>query len=178
MTTRHLLDHLSGVSLVVCAGVAGALADSVRVGDVVVGTATVEHDFYSVVLRGVPPQFDGSGRHVAELVRNIGPDQGSFRVHFAPIASGDEAIVDAGRRGEVHASTEGLAVAFEGAGGARAAAFSHTPFVEVRGISDMADDNFLGEFEANIPNAMENVASIVAWLAEHPIPAAEAEAAD
>ena len=116
VTTRHLLDHLPGVNLVVCAGVAGALTDSVRLGDVVVGTATVEHDFYSVVLRGVPPQFDGSGQHIAELVRNIGPDQGSFNVHFAPIASGDEAIVNAGRRGEVHASTEGLAVAYEGRG--------------------------------------------------------------
>ena len=178
VTTRHLLDHLPGVSLVVCAGVAGALADSVRVGDVVVGTATVEHDFYSVVLRGVPPQFDGSGRHLAELVRNIGPDQGSFQVQFAPIASGDEAIVDTARRDEVHASTEGLAVAFEGAGGARAAAFSHVPYVEVRGISDLADDDFLDEFVANLPNAMENVASIVVWLAEHPIPAAEAETAE
>ncbi len=178
VTTGRLLAHLPEVNLVVCAGVAGALTESVRVGDVVVGTATIEHDFYSVVLRGVPPQFDGSGRHLAELVRNIGPDQGSFQVHFAPIASGDEAIVDAGRRGEVHARTEGLAVAFEGAGGARAAAFSHTPFVEVRGISDLADDDFLDEFVANLPNAMENVSSIIVWLAEHPTPAAEAETAE
>ncbi len=71
-----------------------------------------------------------------------------------------------------------MVIAFEGAGPARAAAFSHTPFVEVRGISDMADDNFLGEFEANIPDAMENVASIVAWLVEHPIPAPEPATAE
>ncbi len=175
VTTRHLLDHLPGVSLVVCAGVAGALADSVRVGDVVVGTSTVEHDFYSVVLRGVPPRFDGSGQHLAELIQNIEAEQNSFRVHFAPIASGDQAIVDSLRRDEIHARTEALAVAFEGAGGARAAGFSDVPYVEVRGVSDMADEGFVDEFEANLPTAAGNVASVVAWLAEHPIPPQAAE---
>ena len=45
ITTQHLLDNLADPSLVVCAGVAGSLTKSARVGDVVVGTATVEHDF-------------------------------------------------------------------------------------------------------------------------------------
>ena len=175
VTTRHLLDHLPGVNLVVCAGVAGTLTDSVRLGDVVVGTATVEHDFYSVVLRGVPPQFDGSGEHLAELVQNVEAEQYSFRVHFAPIASGDQSIADTKRKAEVHARTDALAVAFEGAGGARAAAFSDVPYVEVRGISDMADEGFVDEFEANLPTAAGNVASVVAWLAEHPVPPQAAE---
>jgi nucleoside phosphorylase len=56
---------------------------------------------------------------------------------------------------------------------ARAAALSGVPYLEVRGISDMADHDFLGEFEAIVPVAMANVASVVAWLAEHPVPAQE-----
>ena len=67
VTTQHLLDHLADVDLVVCAGVGGGLTDSVRVGDVVVGTATVEHDFYSGVLGRVPPGFEGSREHLARL---------------------------------------------------------------------------------------------------------------
>ena len=163
-TAQHLLDHLPDVGLVVCAGVAGALAESVRVGDVVIGTATLEHDFHSVLFRGEPPRFEGSRVHIAEL-RRVGDLAEGFQVHFAPVASGDEAIVDAARRAEVHARTDALAVAYEGAGGARAAAFSDVPYLEVRGISDMADDNFLDHFEANLPGAMENVAAIVARLA-------------
>ena len=73
VTTRHLLDHLPGVSLVVCAGVAGALADSVRVGDVVVGTATIEHDFYSVVLRGVHPSSMALGGTLPSSFGTSGP---------------------------------------------------------------------------------------------------------
>ena len=153
-TTQHLLDHLREVDLVVCAGVAGALTESVRLGDVVIGTATLEHDFHSVILGGAPPRFEGSATHLAELGRVADLAEG-FRVHFAPIASGDEGIVDARRRAEVHARTEALAVAYEGAGGARAAAFSQVPYLEVRGISDMANDDFLEHFEANLPRAMD-----------------------
>ena len=173
VTTQHLLDHLPDVDLVVCAGVAGALAEPVRVGDVVVGAATLEHDFHSVLLKGEPPRFAGSREHLAALEERFAGEDGEFQVFVAPIASGDEAIVDPVRRAEVHARTEGLAVAFEGAGGARAAALSGVPYLEVRGISDMADHDFLGEFEAVVPVAMGNVATVVAWLAEHAIPAEE-----
>ena len=166
VTTQHLLDHLPGVSLVVCAGVAGALAESVRVGDVVVGTATVEHDFYSGILRGVPPQFEGSGKHIARLAGAVGEDEGRYRVHFGPIASGDQWIGDPVRREEIHARTDALAVAFEGAGGARAALFSGVPYLEIRGISDMADREILDELVANLPGSTTNVADVVMKLVE------------
>ena len=165
VTTQHLLDHLPDVDLVVCAGVAGALADSVGVGDVVVATATVEHDFYSGVLGRVPPGFDGSREHLARLAGTVGEGEARFRVHFAPIASGDEGISDAVRKREIHARTEALAVAFEGAGGARSALFSGIPYLEVRGISDMAEGDVLTELEANLPDVMQNVAAVVARLA-------------
>ncbi|MXX19704.1 MAG: 5'-methylthioadenosine/S-adenosylhomocysteine nucleosidase [Dehalococcoidia bacterium] len=164
VTTQHLLDHLPDVDLVVCAGVAGGLSDEVRVGDVVVATATVEHDFYSGVLGRVPPGFDGSREHLARLAE-VREADGSFRVHFAPIASGDEGISDRVRKDAIHARTEALAVAFEGAGGARAALFSGVPYLEVRAISDMAEGDVLTELEANLPDVMQNVAAVVARLA-------------
>src|SRR6266545_7368802 len=42
--TQHLLDHAK-FELVVCAGAAGALAPEVCVGDLIVATSTIEHDF-------------------------------------------------------------------------------------------------------------------------------------
>ncbi|MYA53428.1 MAG: 5'-methylthioadenosine/S-adenosylhomocysteine nucleosidase [Dehalococcoidia bacterium] len=171
ISTQHLLDHLPDVDLVVCAGIAGGLAESLGVGDVVVGKATVEHDFHSVLFKDEPPRFDGSGEHVEALAGEFGGGQGPFQVFFGPIASGDEAIVKPGRRAEVQARSQGLAVAYEGAGGARAAAFSGIPYIEVRGISDMADHDFLEELDTVVPLAMEPVASVITWLAEHPVPA-------
>lgn len=165
VTTQHLLDHLSDVDLVVCAGIAGGLTDDVRVGDVVVGRETVEHDFYSGMLGRVPPGFEGSGEHLDRLAGTVGEEDAAFSVHFAPIASGDEGISDRVRKDAIHARTDALAVAFEGAGGARSALFCGIPYLEVRGISDMAEGEVLTELVANLPAAMENVATVVARLA-------------
>jgi len=43
--TQHLIDNLEGISIVVCAGTCGRLDGTLSVGDVVVGTQTVENDF-------------------------------------------------------------------------------------------------------------------------------------
>ena len=63
-------------------------------------------------------------------------------------------------------STHAHAVAFEGAGAARACVFSEIPFVEIRAISDSADENAKKDFFSNIPLAMGNVAKILEYLAE------------
>ena len=73
---------------------------------------------------------------------------------------------DSCRAGELHTRTGALAVAWEGAGGARAAAFSDVPYLEIRGITDMADHDAASTWKPNVPHAMGNVAVIVATIAE------------
>ena len=77
----------------------------------------------------------------------------------------DEDIVDEVRRKEVHELTDALAVAWEGIGGARACAFSHIPFVEIRGITDVANADARSSFKAHLERVMAHVAAfIVAWV--------------
>ena len=42
--TQHLLDHYPDCEVVICAGAGGAIIDSIDIGDIVIGTQTVEHD--------------------------------------------------------------------------------------------------------------------------------------
>src|SRR5512143_1922497 len=42
--TQYALDHAK-FDLVICAGAAGALAPDVKIGDVIVATQTLEHDY-------------------------------------------------------------------------------------------------------------------------------------
>ncbi len=103
---------------------------------------------------------------MAELRRVIVPAAG-FRVHFGPIASGDEDIVDVARGQELRETTGAVAVAWEGAGGARACLFSGTPFVEIRGVTDNANHTAPADFETNLELAMDNLAAlIIAWRSE------------
>ena len=160
---QHLLDAGPAWDVAVCAGAAGALIDDVLVGDVVVATATVEHDFRNRFRRQPFPSFEGSPLALNDL-RQL-PAPGSCRIHFGVIASGDEDIVDAERRRALHDATGALAVAWEGAGGARACAFSGVPFAEIRGVTDSAGSTAASDFQANLAGAMASVASVIAsWL--------------
>lgn len=162
--TQHLLDVCPAWDLVICAGAAGALVDGLSVGDLVVATETVEHDIHNRFGKPLLPRFAGAEVALSGLRSMASPDE-TFQVHFGPIASGDEDVVDADTRSMLHQRTGALAVAWEGAGGARACHFSGIPFVEIRGITDEADSDAASDFEENLGGAMENVATLIAsWL--------------
>ena len=74
--------------------------------------------------------------------------------------------MDPMRASELHSRSGALAVAWEGTGGARAAAFSRVPYLEIRGISDMADHEFSNTWMDTLPGAIRNVAVAIAALAE------------
>jgi adenosylhomocysteine nucleosidase len=132
--------------------------------DVVVATETVEHDIRNQFGEPLLPRFRGDAAAVAEL-RSPAALCPSFQVHVGPVASGDEDVADSDRRKMVHARTGALAVAWEGAGGARACRFSGLPFVEIRGITDRADSEAALDFRGNLRGAMGNLAMLLTcWL--------------
>lgn len=160
--TQHLLDTETW-NLVICAGVAGALAEELAVGDVVAATKTIEHDYHNKFTLRPQPQFEGAALVLAQL-RGVTVPAADFRIHFGPIASGDEDIIDVVRGRELREATAALAVAWEGAGGARACLFSGTPFVEIRGVTDNANHTAPADFETNLELAMRNLAAfVIAW---------------
>ena len=56
-------------------------------------------------------------------------------------------------------------MAWEGAGGARAAAFNGLPFLEVRAVTDAADAGALGSYRVHLPEAVGNaVRVLLPWL--------------
>src|SRR5215468_11081870 len=121
--TQHLIDHCADWESIICAGAAGALAAGVAVGDVVVATATVEHDYRNRFSVRPLPHFESAQAMVAGL-RRAARASAPFKVHVGVVASGDEDVIEGERKAAIFAATGALAVAWEGAGGARACAFS------------------------------------------------------
>src|SRR5262245_58949040 len=157
--TQHLLDHINNVDAVVCVGAAGALADDLAIGDLVLATETVEHD-YTERFSGHPlPRFAGNAALLGEL-RRLPLHSLPFTVHFGVVASGDEDVVELERAAALRQATEACAVAWEGAGGGRACLFTGVPFVELRGITDTADHNAPAAFETNLCVAMASAAAL------------------
>jgi adenosylhomocysteine nucleosidase len=159
--TQYLIDHTPDCEVVICAGAAGGLDDRLRIGDVVIGTKTIEYDIRNKFGKPLLPQFT-SAKAIVEEFKRI--KISSFNVYSGAIASGDEDIVNLERRREVRERTGALANGWEGAGGARASHFSGVSFIEIRGISDTANATAAHDFKKNLPLTMKNVASvIIAW---------------
>ena len=167
LQTQHLLDLLPDASTVICAGAAGSLCGDVGRGDVVVGTCTVEHD-YTLRFSPAPAPMHPADEVALRHMKTVSPQfEQRFRVLFGPIASGDEDIVDAGRAQAVRERTAALCVAWEGAGAARAAQFSQRRFLEVRVITDGADEAAASDYRSSLKAVVPNLAAVIAaWARE------------
>lgn len=164
--SQYLIDRIPGLRLLICAGTAGALISKLYPSDLIVATSTIEHDFISGLVPAPQPEFFGDANAIAFLQSLKENSLVSFRVKFGSVASGDESVISSHRKESIYLSTRSYAVAFEGAGAARACEFSMIPFLELRAISDSADENAKIDFFSNIPLAMGNIGTILEILAE------------
>jgi adenosylhomocysteine nucleosidase len=159
--TQYLIDRSPDTQVLLCVGAAGSLTDSVQLGDLVVGTHSVEHDYKPRFVRRPSPCHDADTTVLQEFRETVRTDPFRFRVHFGPIASGDEDIVDPVRAQELRAATAALCVAWEGSGGARAACFNGLRFIEIRCITDGADADAAVSFHENLVDVMPHVAELL-----------------
>ena len=164
---QYLLDTLDQVRVVVCLGASGGLSGDQAIGDVVVATETVEHDFsHPHILPERVPRFAGDPAYIGAIRNSDSLTKLPFKVTFGPVASGDEAILSVSRARELVEATGAVAVAWEGAGGARACQLSGVPYLEVRGISDLADEAAVDAFMENLPQTMTNLALFIRWFVD------------
>lgn len=161
--TQHLLDHTT-FDLVICAGAAGALAPQVCIGDLIVATSTVEHDFNARFVKRPNPRFQGDAKSIQQI-QSLDLQGADFNVHFGIIAGGDEDVIEVTRGAELRQLHNALAVAWEGVGGARACVFSDVPYLELRGATDTADHEAPAVFDVNLKIVMRNMAFLLYhWL--------------
>ena len=159
--TQHLIEQMPELRAVICAGAAGALDGQLTLGDVVVGTQTIEHDYKIRFVRRPLPRHETDAQLLREF--RVAADQPGreYGVLFGAIASGDEDIIEPVRALELREATGALCVAWEGAGAARAASFSGLQFLEARAITDSADHAAATDFQANLERSMPNLGHLL-----------------
>lgn len=162
----------AGVSSIVFTGVAGAVAEGLGIGDVVVGDRFVQHDAdgtaFGDPIGQVPgePQFWTADPALTARVLDVasrlaGADAraGTGAVGHAvvrgTIASGDQFIADPDRVSWLRRTFGASAVEMEGAALAQAASHLQVPFAVLRILSDSADGNAVQDFPAFLAEASE-----------------------
>jgi adenosylhomocysteine nucleosidase len=165
--TASALIHVFGVHSMVFTGVAGGVGPGVRVGDLVVADALLQHDMdasplfprYEVPLleRSSFPTQEGLAGRLATACERFLAEAGAQlaerfgfaqpRVHRGLIVSGDRFVSSAHEvRALASALPEALAVEMEGAAMAQVCYEHGVPCAIVRTISDTADDHATASF--------------------------------
>ena len=155
--TMALLYH---PTLLLNTGVAGALGEGVKQGDVVIATSLVQHDMDTTPLGDPPGLLTVGGENLVELVPSqkvvetlaLAAEKEGVTPHFGMIASGDRFIANAAQKREILSRFPALACEMEGAAIAHACHVNGVPFAVVRAISDKADGSAemaYPEFEAS-----------------------------
>ncbi|MEN9888577.1 MAG: 5-methylthioadenosine/S-adenosylhomocysteine nucleosidase [Pseudomonadota bacterium] len=190
-TTATALIERFGVGQIVFTGVAGGIGAGVRVGDVVLAEAFVQHDIdasplfprHEVPLYGrsrfaTDPAVSGALAQAAQAVlarvaEHLGPEAvrefglQAPRLHTGLIASGDRFVATTAEcRALQQALPEALAVEMEGAAVAQVCADYGLPFAALRTVSDRADDDAHADFSRFIRQVASRygVAMLAQWL--------------
>lgn len=140
----QILADRFGVGRVINTGVAGSLDSSIDVGDLVVSTDCIMHDFSVEPLGYAPgqvpgldtlafPADEGMRAGVVAAAAEVAPD---IHVFEGRVASGDQFISTDEQRERIVSTFGGRCCEMEGCAIAQAAYLNGLPFVVVRAISD------------------------------------------
>lgn len=189
-TTAALLIERYGAEAIVFTGVAGGLAGSVNVGDVVVARELLQHDLdvsplfprHEVPLTGrarFPADADLSDALVAAARAALAAERIGLDSSFAAlgidnpqvveglVVSGDRFVCTAIERSALRSELpDALAVEMEGAAVAQICHDCDLPFAVLRSVSDRADDSAhidFGRFVAEIAGPLA-AAIVRCWL--------------
>ncbi|WUR13343.1 5'-methylthioadenosine/adenosylhomocysteine nucleosidase [[Empedobacter] haloabium] len=157
MTAAMLVEKFE-VTHIIFTGVAGSADVTVRVGDVVVAEALVQHDMdasplfprFEVPLTGLtrlPSDLRLSDQLAGAARRFLASEPASIKLHRGTIGSGDQFINDSVRIATLKERLPDLlAVEMEGAAVAQVCFELNIPFAVIRTISDNANEDAATDF--------------------------------
>lgn len=145
----QVLCDCFGVTHIVNTGVAGSLSAELDIGDLVVSTKAMYHDFdchslnpdYPIgQIPGLPVRAFSSDPTLADMAYAAAERVHAGHVRMGVVASGDQFVCDKAQKAKIVADTGALCTEMEGAAISHTAWRNGVPFVVIRAISDKADD--------------------------------------
>lgn len=143
----QILCDCFGVTHLVNTGIAGSLCADLDIGDLLVSTDAMYHDFDCVHFGyqfGKVPGMDTvafpADKTMIELAYAAAETVNPGHTKMGRVASGDQFVAEKTLKERIIANTQGLCTEMEGAAIAQTAYRNGLPFVILRAISDKADD--------------------------------------
>jgi len=171
LTATILLEKFN-CDLLLFSGVAGAISDDLKIGDLIIADGLCQHDL-DITAFGHPYGFVPEGevciptdpklRKIAKAVA----DKKALTLKEGVIATGDQFIADVERKNWIGETFDAHALEMEGAAVAVVCNALNTPFFILRAISDAADMDASFNFDEFLESSAKISADFILSMVEH-----------
>lgn len=155
LCTQLLIDKFE-VNAVINTGVAGGIALQAKIGDIIISTHAVQHDFDLSIFGRKPGLIPLPSKvnsdfptdptlHKLALEASIST-VGAEHCHTGIVASGDQFIASKKQKQFIATTFNAICAEMEGAAIAHVAHVNKIPYVVIRAMSDQADDTATQDF--------------------------------
>lgn len=164
-TTQILIDYYKPEAIFNI-GVAGGIAKNLKVGDIIISTSLVQHDFDITAFnhpKGYIPNIGNNipiDNNLLNTTKTI-LDTNNISYKEGLIASGDIFCTKESMATKINTQFNALCVEMEGASIAQTAYLSKTPCLVIRSISDCPDNNNKVTYEEFLETSSNKVAQIM-----------------
>lgn len=166
-TTQILIDKFN-IKYIVNLGSAGALNDTLNIGDIVLGQKLVQHDVDLTAFgreKGYIPEtgkYFESNHNLLDKFKKVKIEK--QKVLSGIIASGDIFCNDVHRKENIKKDFSADCVEMEGAAVAQVCTLNNIPFIVFRSISDIPNGKNELEFNEYLKLASKNCAKIISQI--------------
>ena len=171
----QVLCDCFNVTHIVNTGVAGSLDAKLDIGDLVISTEAIYHDFdcHAINPNYIVGQVPGlsvrafpADQALAESAFAAATECGDCNVCMGVIASGDQFVSSGSQKKQIVQDTGALCTDMEGAAIAHASWKNKIPFVVIRAISDKADDSAQMDYPTFEAIAAQRCAGVTRCMAK------------
>lgn len=164
-TTQILIDYYKPEAIFNI-GVAGGIAKNLKVGDIIISTSLVQHDFDITAFNHPKGYIPNIGNNIPIDNRLLNTtktilDTNNISYKEGVIASGDIFCTKESMATKINTQFNALCVEMEGASIAQTAYLSKTPCLVIRSISDCPDNNNKVTYEEFLETSSNKVAQIM-----------------
>lgn len=157
-TTQILIDKI-GVDYIFNIGVAGGISNNLQVGDIVIGEKIVQHDFDITAFNHKKGYIPNVGIYIEsdKTLINIASNVITEGVKGV-IATGDIFCSENNMAKKINDKFKALCVEMEGASIAQVCYLCNIPFIIIRSISDVPNNNNVVTYEEFLTTSAKKIA--------------------
>jgi adenosylhomocysteine nucleosidase len=176
--TAEILILMYGVDAIIFSGVSGGIDPELNIGDIVISKRVIHHDLGKITPGGfVPWDIDGyqADRRLVDIAEDAAydvefdplPQEFGKEERYVPqvtigcVVTGDQFIASEEKRRWIEEIFQADCVEMEGAAVAQVCVIQNVPFVLIRCLSDLANEDADIDFEEFVKYAADNSSKIV-----------------